>query len=271
NAAEISNKGFELAINSINIETKDLSWSTSFNIARNVNKIEKLENPLRFGSRQLILQQEGSPLYSFWLYEQLYVDPQTGNAVYRDVNNDGVINTQDRHIVGSIWPDYFGGITNTFIYKGIDLNVFFAFQYGNEVYNHNAFFGGAIGARDEARVIFKENVNRWQKPGDVTDVPRPDGININNYLDGTSRFLEDGSFLRLRSLSLGYTVLATVAERLKLKSLRFYFTGTNLFLFTKYKGADPESAANSSQNEQGIDLGTPPQPRTLQFGLNVSL
>jgi TonB-linked SusC/RagA family outer membrane protein len=271
NAAEISNKGFELAINSVNIETKDFTWSTSFNISSNVNNIEKLDNPLRFGSRQLILQQEGTPLYSFWLYEQLYVDPQTGNAVYTDINDDGKITTQDRHIVGSIWPDYFGGITNTLIYKGIDLNLFFAFQYGNEVYNHNAFFGGAIGARDEARVIFKENVSRWQQPGDVTDVPRPDGININNYLDGTSRFLEDGSFIRLRSLSLGYTVPVRIAERLKLKTLRFYFTGTNLFLFTKYKGADPESAANSSQNEQGIDLGTPPQPRTLQFGLNVTL
>lgn len=271
NAAEISNKGFELAINSVNVETKDLTWTTSFNISRNVNKIEKLDNPLRFGSRQLILQQEGTPLYSFWLYEQLYVNPQTGNAVYRDVNNDGTITTEDRHIVGSIWPDYFGGLTNTLIYKGIDLNFFFAFQYGNEVYNHNAFFGGAIGARDEARVIFKENINRWQQPGDVTDVPRPDGININNYLDGTSRFLEDGSFIRLRSLSLGYTVSGPITERLKLKTLRFYFTGTNLFLFTKYKGADPESAANSSQNEQGIDLGTPPQPRTLQFGLNVTL
>lgn len=271
NAVEISNKGFDLSVRSVNIERKDFVWSTTFNVSRNVNNIEKLSNPLRFGSRQLILQQEGNPMYSFWVYEHLYVDPQTGNVVYRDVNNDGSITTADRHIVGSIWPDYFGGLTNDVTYKNFDLNLFFAFQYGNEVYNHNRFFGGAIGARDEARVLFKENINRWQKPGDVTDVPRPDGININNYRDGTSRFLEDGSFLRLRSLTVGYTVPSSVVQRFGLQSLRFYFTGTNLWLLTNYTGADPESAANSSQNQQGIDLGTPPQPRTVQVGLNLTL
>lgn len=271
NAVEISNKGFDLAIRSVNIERKDFTWSTTFNISRNVNNIEKLDNPLRFGSRQLILQQEGSPLYSFWVYEHLYVDPQTGNVVYRDVNNDGSITTADRHIVGSIWPDYFGGLTNELTYKNFDLNFFFSFQYGNEIYNHNRFFGGSLGARDEARVLFKENIYRWQKPGDITDVPRPDGININNYRDGTSRFLEDGSFLRLRSLTLGYTVPRGVIEKLGLQTLRVYFTGTNLFLLTNYTGADPESAASSSQNEQGIDLGSPPQPRTLQVGLNLTL
>ncbi len=271
NAAEISNKGFELAINSVNINTPNFTWSTSFNIARNVNTIEELASPLRYGSRDLILQQEGSPLYSFWVYKQLYVDPQTGNAVYEDVNQDGKITVADRQIAGSIWPDFFGGLTNTFTYRGFDVNAFFAFQYGNEIYNHNAFFGEAGGARDEARIIFANNLNRWQKPGDITDVPRPDGININNYRDGGSRWLEDGSFIRLRSLNVGYTLPNTVTERLKLQTLRVYFSGTNLLLFTNYTGADPESSASSSPNQQGIDLGTPPQPRTLQFGLNLTL
>lgn len=271
NAAEISNKGFELAINSVNIDKKDFTWTSSFNISRNVNKIEKLGDPLRYGSRDLILQQEGHPLYSFWLYEQLHVDPQTGNAVYRDVNNDGEITTSDRHIVGDIWPDFFGGFTNNFTYKNFDLNAFFAFQYGNKIYNHNAFFGGSVGARNVSRVNFKENLKRWQRPGDITDVPRPDGININNYRDGTSRFLEDGSFVRLRALSLGYTFPAPAAARLHMESLRLFFTGTNLFLLTNYSGADPESNSNADQNSQGIDLGTPPQPRTLQFGIDITL
>ncbi|TXK49228.1 TonB-dependent receptor [Pontibacter qinzhouensis] len=271
NAAEISNKGFELGINSVNVNTNDFTWSTSFNIARNINKIEKLENPLRYGSRDLILQQEGHPLYSFWVYNQLYVDPQTGDAVYEDVNQDGRITTEDRLIVGDIWPKYFGGLTNNFTYKGFDLSAFLAFQFGNKVYNHNAFFGEAGGARDEARVIFANNLNRWQQPGDITDVPRIDGININNYRDGGSRWLEDGSFVRLRSLNLGYTLPKNLTEKLHLETLRLYFSGTNLFLLTQYTGADPESSASSSPNAQGIDLGTPPQPRTLQFGLNLTL
>ncbi|GGF22845.1 SusC/RagA family TonB-linked outer membrane protein [Hymenobacter cavernae] len=270
NAVEVSNKGLEFALNSVNIRKEQFTWNTNFNIASNVNNIEKLATPTKFGSRDLILQQQGSPLYSFWLYEQLYVDPQTGNAVYRDLDSDGKITAADRHIVGNIWPKFFGGLTNSITYKGFDANVLLSFQYGNKVYNHNRFFGEGGGARDEARVIFASNLKRWQKPGDVTDVPRPDGINVNNYLDGGSRWLEDGSFLRLRSLSLGYTIPERLTKRLLGGSVRVYAQGTNLFLLTKYTGLDPESASSSDANQQGIDLGTPPQPRSLQVGVNAT-
>jgi TonB-dependent starch-binding outer membrane protein SusC len=271
NGAEISNNGFEFALTTQNIARKDFTWSTGINISRNVNNIEKLENPLKYGSRDLILQQEGYPLYSFWVYKELGVDPQTGNVIYDEVVKDNKITTEDRQIYGSIWPDFFGGITNNLTYKGFDLSVFFSFQYGNEVYNHNRFFGEGGGARDAARVIFKHNVNRWQQPGDVTDVPRPDGVNVNNYRDGGSRWLEDGSFLRLRSFTLGYTLPASAVQRLNLGSVRLYVSGSNLWLLTNYTGLDPESASSSNQNEQGIDLGTPPQPRSVQIGVNVSL
>jgi TonB-linked SusC/RagA family outer membrane protein len=266
NAAEISNKGFELAIHSVNFQGKDFTWNTSFNISQNKNKIERLENPLEYGSRSLILQQQGNPLYSFWVYKQLYVDPQTGNTVYEDVNGDGRITIADRQIVGSIWPKFFGGLTNNFTYKGFDVNAFLAFSYGNKVYNHNKFFGEGGGARDAARIIFASNNDRWQQPGDITDVPRPDGVNVNNYRDGGSRWLEDGSFLRLRSLTIGYTVPVR-----KITALRLYVTGANLFTLTKYTGLDPESSSSSGQNEQGIDLGTPPQPRSVQVGINITL
>jgi TonB-linked SusC/RagA family outer membrane protein len=271
NAAEISNKGFELSIQTTNIRKSDFTWTTQFNVSRNVNKVEKLENPLRYGSRDLILQQQGSPLYSFWVYKQLYVDPQTGNTVYEDVNNDGKITVDDRQILGSIWPKFFGGITNHFNYKGIDLGVFWAFQYGNKIYNHNKFFGEGGGARDAARIIFASNNDRWQAPGDITDVPRPDGVNVNNYRDGGSRWLEDGSFLRLRSLNIGYNVPTPYLQKLKIEALRLFLQGTNLLTFTKYTGLDPESSASSAANQQGIDLGTPPQPRAIQLGLNITL
>lgn len=271
NAAEISNRGFELGINSVNIRNKNFTWSTSLNISQNINNIDKLETPLRYGSRDLILQQQGSPLYSFWVYKELGVDPQTGNSVYKDYNNDGRITVADRQINGSIWPKFFGGITNNVTYKGFDASAFLSFQYGNKIYNHNRFFGEAGGARNAARIIFASNNARWQKPGDITNVPKPDGINVNNYRDGGSRWLEDGSFLRLRSLNIGYTIPKAVTSRVKIDNLRLFVVGTNLFTITKYTGLDPESAASSSQNEQGIDLGTPPQPRGLQFGINVGL
>ncbi|WP_052732880.1 SusC/RagA family TonB-linked outer membrane protein [Hymenobacter terrenus] len=270
NGVEISNKGLEFALNTVNIRRPDFSWNSGFNVATNVNNIEKLNTPAQFGSRNLILQQQGHPLYSFWLYKQLYVDPQTGNAVYDDVDKDGKITAADRQIVDSIWPKFFGGLTNTITYKGFDASVLIAFQYGNKVYNHNRFFGEGGGARDEARVIFASNLARWQKPGDVTDVPRPDGINVNNYLDGGSRWLEDGSFVRLRNVSLGYTLPETLTRRVLGGTVRVYAQGSNLVLLTKYTGLDPESAASSDANQQGIDLGTPPQPRSFQVGVNAT-
>ncbi|MBE7170802.1 MAG: TonB-dependent receptor [Williamsia sp.] len=270
NAAEISNRGFELAINTLNIEAKHFTWSTSFNIAQNLNRIEKLPTPLQYGSRNLILLREGSPMYSYNLIKQLYVDPQTGNAVYEDVNKDGKINSDDRQILGSIWPKFAGGLSNQFTYRNFDLGIQFSYQFGNKTYNHNRFFGEGGGARDAARVIFASNLARWQKPGDITDVPRADGVNVNNYLDAGSRWLENGSFVRLRALTLGYNLPKQLAQRARLQNVRFYFSGSNLFLISPYTGPDPESSANSNQNQPGIDLGTPPQPRSVQIGLNVT-
>jgi TonB-linked SusC/RagA family outer membrane protein len=271
NDIEISNRGYELGINSTNIKGRDFTWSTSFNVSGNKNTIEKLATPVKFGSRDLIWNIQGSPLYSFYLYKELGVDPQTGNVIYDDYSHDGQITAADRQIDGSLWPKFFGGLGNTFDYKGLDLGVFLSFSYGNEVYNHNRFFGEGGGARDAARIIFASNVDRWQKAGDITNTPRPDGINNNNYKDDGSRWLEDGSFIRLRSLALGYTLPKSITQRVKLEKVRFSVIASNLFLITKYTGLDPESSSSSSQNAQGIDLGTPPQPRSFQFGVNVSL
>ncbi|MES2520142.1 MAG: TonB-dependent receptor, partial [Bacteroidota bacterium] len=209
--------------------------------------------------------------YSFWVYKQLSVNPENGNVIYEDVNKDGQITVADRQIVGSIWPKFFGGFTNNVSYKGFELSAFLAFQYGNKIYNHNKFFGEGGGARDAARIIFASNLARWQKPGDVTDVPRPDGINVNNYRDGGSRWLEDGSFIRLRSLNLAYNLPKSLAKKLGADALKVYVNGTNLLLITNYTGLDPESSASSDQNSQGIDLGTPPQPRSFQVGVSLTL
>lgn len=268
NYGEISNKGFELSIGSVNIKNKDFTWSTDFNVSRNVNKIEKIPADIPFAGRDLIRLQQGQPLYSYWLYKQLYVDPQTGNAVFEDVTKDGKITAEDRQIVGNTWPKFFGGLSNTLNYKGIDLSIFFTYSYGNQIWNHNRMLGETGGTLDANRVLLASQLDRWTTPGQITETPR---LTAENYSrQENSRFLEDGSFLRLRSLTLGYTLPRALTAKYHIQKLRIYASGNNLLLFTKYKGADPESNLGTG-NIQGYDYGVPPQPRAVQFGLNLSL
>lgn len=268
NYGEISNKGFELSIGSVNIKNKDFTWSTDFNVSRNVNKIEKIPADIPFAGRDLIRLQQGQPLYSYWLYKQLYVDPKTGNAVFEDVTKDGKITAEDRQIVGNTWPKYFGGFNNTLSYKGIDLGIFFTYSYGNQIWNHNRMLGETGGTLDANRVLLASQLDRWTTPGQITETPR---LTAENYSrQENSRFLEDGSFLRLRSLTLGYTLPRVLTTKYHIQKLRLYVSGNNLLLFTKYKGADPESNLGTG-NIQGYDYGVPPQPRAVQFGLNLSL
>lgn len=269
NAGEISNKGFEVGINSVNIKSRYFNWQTSFTISGNSNRIEKLSTPVVYGDRDLIRLQEGSPMYSFWLYKQLYVDPQTGNAVFEDVNKDGQITVADRQIMGNASPKVFGGLTNNFSWKGFDASVLFTYQYGNKIVSFDRILGEGGGTKDANRMILAYNLRRWQKPGDITDVPRVTSVGNNYAIEQTSRLLEDGSFVRLRSLSIGYTLPKSILSKIKLETLRVYVIGTNLWLNTNYIGPDPE--ASHSLNPQGVDVGTPPQPRTIQFGINATL
>jgi hypothetical protein len=214
---------------------------------------------------------QGYAMHSFYAYKQLYVDPATGDAVYDDYIKDGKITADDRQIVGNAAPDFFGGLNNTVNYKNFDLSVFFNYQFGNEVYNNNRFFHESGGTRDDRRAINKNQLNRWQKPGDITDVPRITTLGNNYTLSPSTRFIEDGSFVRLGSLTLGYSLPKHIAAKIRATSLRVYFSGSNLWLWKKYQGPDPEVNVTADPNVQGYDLGTPPQPRVVQFGLNLTL
>lgn len=270
NGGEVSNKGIEVGITSTNVRNKNVEWTTSFNISRNVNRAEKLISPITFEAREYIRTQQGEPLGSYWLYKQLYVDPQTGNAVFDDVDKDGKLTSADRQLMGNLIPDFFGGITNRISYKGFDLNLLLTYQYGNKIYNFNRFILEGGGTRDASRSILKSQLGRWQKPGDITDIPRLTFFGNNYTIEQNSRFLEDGSFLRVKSLTLGYTLPAQVTSKLGLDKVRLYAQGTNLWIFTKYTGADPESSGSALQNRQGLDTATPPQPVGIQFGANIS-
>lgn len=270
NAGEISNRGVELTINSTNIDQGDFRWQSSFNISRNVNKIEKLETPID-ASYNAIRMVEGYSLNTYFVYKQLYVDPKTGDAVYEDYKKDGALTAADRQGIGTALPDFFGALNNNFSYKGFDLSVLFNYSFGSVVFNNNRFFHESGGTRDDRRAINKNQLNRWQKPGDITDVPRVTTTGVNYTLSPSSRFLESGSFIRLNTLNLGYSLSPEALKKLHISNLRVYVAGSNLWLWKKYSGPDPEINVTSNPSVLGYDLGTPPIPRTVQVGLNLTL
>ncbi len=278
NLGEMSNKGVEFQITTKNIQKKDFNWETSFNIAHNANLIERLPVSFSQYDRDWVRLEEGKPMYSFWLYKQLYVDPQTGNAVYDDVNDDSKITVADRQIVGDAWPDFTGGLRNAFRWKNIDLSLLFYFSVGKDIFNMNRFFQEHGGMRGTNWGLLKSQMDRWQKPGDVTDIPKAstlanaDGSSNNGF--ASSRFLEDGSFLRLRNVSLGYTFPKKLVTKAGIERLRIYVNATNLFTITGYSGADPEgnTAADYTHGTvQGLDFAIPPQPRQVVFGASLTL
>ncbi|PSR54261.1 TonB-dependent receptor [Adhaeribacter arboris] len=272
NAGEVSNKGIELGISTINIQNQGngFSWTSNFNFARNVNRAEKLVSPITFEAREYRRTQEGAALGSFWLYKQLYVDPETGNAVFDDVDKDGKLTQADRQLLGNLIPKFYGGFTNSFSFKGFDLNVLLTYQYGNSVFNFNKYILEGGGTRDASRSILKSQLDRWQKPGDITNTPRVTSVGNNYNMEQNSRYLEDASFVRVKTVTLGYTLPPSLTNRLKLNKVRLYALGTNLWIATKYTGADPESSGSAGQNLDGLDTATPPQPCGLQFGANLT-
>ena len=285
NYGAVRNKGLELGIHSTNIETKTFSWTTDFNISRNDNKIEKLASDITQGAsgRNISILRQGYSVNSFQLYKQLYVDPQTGNAVYEDVNKDGKITSADRQIVGNALPRYTGGLTNTVAFKNFDLSVFFLFQQGNKIMNMNDFFMIHGGTQSNIGFVPRQ-LDRWQNPGDITDIPRlttfsgdptVNGGSANNYGGNvaslSTRYLQDGSFIRLKNATVGYTIPSLISSKWGISKARIYVSGTNLLTFTKYKGLDPEvSSQSSDQNTAGYDWATVPQPRTIQAGVSVT-
>lgn len=278
NGGAIRNRGFEFDINTINIDARNFKWTTDFNASRNFNKIIRLSSPIiNFDpSRNLLIDEQGHSVYSYWLYKQLYVDPKDGAAIFRHA--DGTTgtayttstNSANREIF-DIAPKLFGGLTNDFNYKGFDLNVFLTYEIGNKEWNHNRMLGetgGTLGP--SGRVLLATQLDRWTTPGQVTQVPKLDAENYS--IQQNSRFLEDGSFLRLRSLSLGYTLPQKFISNLKVESVKVAFIANNLFLLTKYSGADPETNdQQGATNIQGYDYAIPPMPRSYQFSLKIIL
>jgi TonB-linked SusC/RagA family outer membrane protein len=276
NIGAIQNRGLELALSGV-ILTGDLYWTSSFNISFIENEIQTLAVNDQVISDSHILS-EGHPIGTFFLIDQDGVDPETGDIIWDDLNGDGNINSGDRQIVGNAQPDFFGGFNNTFSYKGLDLSFLFQFTVGNEIFNHSRAHYENLGwsrigtgfplPDGNNHVLARE---RWQEPGDVTDVPRA-SLENGNWREYSSRWLEDGSFVRLRTLNLGYNFPDEMVSRIGLSNLRLYLQGQNLLTFTNYTGSDPEVSQNARDPRvAGADFGTLPQTRSLSLGVSIGL
>ncbi len=266
NIGEIENKGIEVEIGGTVLNVSDFNWKLNGNISFIRNEVKELvdQNFVRSGFASIY--QVGKPLNTFYGMKFLGVDPATGESIFQDTNNDGVVNINDETVIGDYQPDFIGGFTNTFTYKGITLDVFFQFVQGVDVYNNTLQFttnpAANWGMTTEMR-------RRWKQPGDITDIPKPltsAGLNGSD----NSRYLSDGSYMRLKNITLSYDIPASIVSKAKLRSARIYASGMNLLTFTKYNGADPEVSVFANTNTaQGTDFLTFPQSKMYQFGINI--
>ncbi len=276
NIGDMENKGIEFSITSVNFNGP-LRWTTNFNVSKNLNKVIFLADSIPIyngytgeGVDGTNIIKEGNPMGSFWGINYLGVDPATGEAMYEDRNGDGLINNSDAMIIGNAQPDLTGGMTNTIAYKGFDISFLFQFSLGNKVLNFTKATLVNMGAEIQSNQSV-DALRRWQKPGDVTDIPRYEFNNTTNNLH-SNRLLEDGSYLRLKNVSIGYSVPAKFTNRLMLEQLRIYCSATNFWTYTKYTGSDPEvSTLDGSTAAQGIDFFTLPQIKTVSVGISATL
>lgn len=279
NVGAMENKGFEFTVSSKNM-VDELKWNTDFNMSFNKSKITSLPGgsiqlgQLNNDGRGLVaIAQEGQPLGTFYGYVSEGVDPATGNIKYKDLDGSGDLSDGDKTIIGNANPKFSWGLANDFKYKNWSLNIFFQGVQGNDIFNATRIdTEGMYGGNNQLTTV----LNRWTTPGQITDMPRADFGGDQN-VKVSSRYVEDGSYIRLKSITLGYSLPSDIVSKLSISRARFYLTAENLFTWTNYSGLDPEvsiygrSGNNSLKNiAPGIDYGTYPQTRDIIFGLNLS-
>ena len=280
NIGSMRNYGVEFSING-HLDIGKVNWISSFNISHNKNELVKLlgDDLLPIGSNRAL--KEGEELGAFYLFQMdgiyqydgevpqsLYdLGVRAGDVKYRDLDNNGIINDNDRVLTGSSNPDFSGGWNNTFKYKGYQLDIFFTFMYGNDVYAEWAINSTSPGYKQA--VTEDAALNRWTGPGSTNKYPRAINTLSHNRKNST-RYLEDGSFIRLRSLTFSYTFPQVMLKKFGMKGLRLYAQGDNLLLFSKYSGWDPEVSKNMDPRYFGVDSYGVPPSRSVNFGVNLS-
>ncbi len=304
NVGKVQNQGLEITINTINIKTRDFSWSTNFNIGFNRNKVLELtENQLTMLTNGYFDQNFTSPNYIAkighpigmmygYIYEGTYKlddfdfdgttyylksgipnytaenNTQPGFPRYADLNEDGIIDSNDQTFIGRGEPVHIGGFTNNFEYKGFDLSIFFQWAYGADILNANKllFETGYDKRRDLNQ--FASFTDRWTFDNPESNIPRVSASTSNKLF--STRIIEDGSYIRLKTISVGYSFDKKLISKLNLKKARVFFSGQNLFTLTNYSGYDPEVSIRNSALTPGLDFSAYPRAMSFNMGLNLN-
>ena len=303
NIGKIRNSGWELTLNTVNIQTKNFKWSSNFNIAFNKNKVLELaENQTalltsayfdqNYNAQPTYISKIGYPMGMMYgyIYEGTYkyddfynsggtytlrpdvpaytgeTNTQPGMPKYKDVNGDGKIDSSDRTFIGRGQPIHTGGFTNDFSYKGFDLSIFFQWSYGNDILNANRlFFENVNGKKDLNQ--FASYADRWTPENPESDIPAATKSSSNQVV--SSRVIEDGSFLRLKTVTLGYNIPTKYTKRWKIANARVYVAGQNLWTLTGYSGYDPEVSIRNSAITPGLDYSAYPRAYAVNFGVSL--
>lgn len=303
NVGKVQNQGLEFTLNTTNIKTKKFSWTSNFNISFNKNKVLELtENQLSMLSNGYFDQaftasnyiaKIGYPvgmMYGY-IYEGTYkVDDfdyngstyilksgtarytsenntQPGYPRYADLNKDGVIDSNDQTIIGRGDPIHIGGFTNNLEYAGFDLSIFFQWSYGADLLNANRLMFEGYGKKKDLNQ-FASYANRWTFNNQTSDIPVVSSSSSNGLF--STRVIEDGSYIRLKTLSLGYSLPNKLLKKLKVSKVRAYVTAQNLFTLSNYSGYDPEVSIRNSALTPGLDFSSYPRAASMNVGINVS-
>ena len=289
NSGGLKTSGLELSVNGRIINTKNFTWDAGFNAAKYSSSITALPVSkiiTSFNGATYITQVNGGPNDFYgWRYKGVYatdaaaaaeglsirkadgtlVPFKGGDARFGDMNNDRIIDENDMVVLGSPNPDFFGSISNKFSYKRFSLSALVTFVSGNEIFNYTrSQLEGMSNAYNQTNAV----LNRWRTNGQVTDIPKATWGDPMGNSRFSSRWIEDGSYLRLRTATLSYDVPFKPGF---FKYATVYASGNNLFTLTKYKGYDPEFSATESVFGQGVDNMLEPQVRSVQLGFRLGL
>jgi TonB-linked SusC/RagA family outer membrane protein len=306
NIGEVRNEGLELSISTVNIKSKSFSWTSDFNISFNKNKVlglaENQENLLSavgwetsFNTVPLYMATVNGPASVFFGYlnDGLYqledfdvatngtytlkldrptngmarYRVQPGDIRYKDLNLDGVVDDKDRVVIGRVLPKHVGGFNNNFTYKGFDLNVFFQWSVGNQIFNANRVMFEGNASNKASLNQFASYNDRWTLENQDSEIYRTGGFGPTGYY--SDYYLEDGSFLRLKTVALSYSVPSKLLKSVALKNLVVAVSAQNLHTWTNYSGMDPEVSVRNSALTQGLDYSAYPRAKTLTFSLRA--
>ena len=288
NIGKISNKGIEVQLTSTNIENKNLKWTTSFNIGFNKNRVEKLPGgepgkpgtPIMVGAADAARQrlEEGHELYAWYMPEWRGVDPANGDPLWTS-EDGGVTNDYSKAKIdwlgSSPTPKFSGGLLNNLSYKGFTFGMNILFVYGNKIYNGARASMDNDGRQAQYNQMSLDNGlgwSRWVKPGDIATHPLPVYGGNKNSTNPSSRFLENGSYLRIRNINIGYNIPEKVLSKLYIKNARVFLSGDNLLTFSKFSGPDPETdlTASGISNVAGSINYIYPSNRTFSLGVELN-